>query len=217
MSLKSILSTKKLNPEQKAQLQQAGITVTDYNAIAISFVEFDSDIIVDNAIITSQNAAQAVLDKKVIIKNCFCVGEKTQALLEENGQNVEKMKQNASELAKYLIKNHKNEQFWFFCGNFRREEIPDLFKEHNMPLKEVVVYNTALNPQKIDLDFDGILFFSPSGIESFLKENTLQEQLAFCIGQTTADALKPYKNCVIASNPTVESVLDAVIKHTKKK
>jgi uroporphyrinogen-III synthase len=70
------------------------------------------------------------------------------------------------------------------------------------------VYNTLLTPQKISGTFDGIIFYSPSGVESFLKVNKMTKQTCFCIGTTTAEALEnATDNVVIANQPTVENVL----------
>ncbi|WP_338732169.1 uroporphyrinogen-III synthase [Mangrovimonas cancribranchiae] len=213
----TILSTKILNQEQKNVLTKANINVIDYNAITIDFLDFDDEIIADNAIITSKNAVKAVIDKKVVIKNCFCVGEKTKTRLEENGQNVSKTTNYGADLAKFIVKNHKNEHFWFFCNNIRRDELPNMLTKNNISFKEVEVYKTSLNKQIISEAFDAVLFFSPSGIESFTANNNLKNKTVFCIGKTTAEAAKPYtKNIHIANKPTIESVLQLAAKHLTK-
>ncbi|WP_233265997.1 uroporphyrinogen-III synthase [Formosa sp. L2A11] len=217
MPITSILSTKTLYKEYKDILTKANIQVTEYNAIAIEFVDFDSEMIVENAIITSQNAAKAVIENKLVIKNCFCVGEKTMAYLEEYGQNVSKMKLYASDLAHYIIKHHNKDTFTFFSGNLRRDILPNTLKENKIGLKEITVYNTIPAPQKIEGQFDAILFYSPSGVSSYLMENTITNETLFCIGKTTAEAIpEHFKNIVIPSSPTIENVLHAVVKHSKK-
>ncbi|MFB9051912.1 uroporphyrinogen-III synthase [Formosa undariae] len=217
MPIKSILSTKTLHKDYKAILTKANIPVTEYDAITIDYVDFDSEMIVENAIITSQNAAKAVIDNKVVIRNCFCVGEKTMAFLEEHGQNVSKMKLYAVDLANYIVKYHKNDMFTFFCGNLRQDALPDALLKSNIGLKEIIVYNTTPTPQKIEGDFDAILFYSPSGVSSYLAENSITNQVIFCIGTTTASAIQEHtKNIVIPSSPTIENLLQAVVKYSKK-
>ena len=84
--MKSILSTKKLSTIQKDQLLQEGLCVVDYDAIAITFLDFEAPEVIDNAIFTSQQAVRSFLKKSqgvLSIKNCFCVGPKTKSLLEE--------------------------------------------------------------------------------------------------------------------------------------
>ena len=57
-----------------------------------------------------------------------------------------------------------------------------------------------------------ILFFSPSGVASYLKDNTIKKETCFCIGETTAEALqKITKNVIIAKNPTIEDVIEECI------
>ena len=217
MPLQAILSTKTLNKEHKAFLNKADIQVIEYDAIAIAFVNFDTEIIVENAIITSQNAAKAVIDNKIVIKNCFCVGEKTMAFLEDNGQYVSKMKPYAQDLANHIVKYHKNDSFVFFCSNQRHDTLPDVLKQNQITLKEIIVYHTISTPQKINDTFDAVLFYSPSGIDSFTAENNLDNKTAFCIGNTTAEAAKQHtKKIVIASSPTIDHLLQTVVKHAKK-
>jgi uroporphyrinogen-III synthase len=63
---------------------------------------------------------------------------------------------------------------------------------------------------------DGILFFSPSAIASFLEKNEMKNETCFCIGTTTAKVLEnKTKNIVIASKPTLEHVIDVVIQFYK--
>ena len=67
--------------------------------------------------------------------------------------------------------------------------------------------------KKFDQNWDGILFFSPSGVASYISENKDQRNThAFCIGQTTAtSAKKHFKSVVVAHTSTIESVLEKTI------
>ena len=57
------------------------------------------------------------------------------------------------------------------------------------------------------------MFYSPSTVQSFLKENDA-EAIAFCIGETTAnEARKHFKDVRVAKVPTVESVIELVNEH----
>ena len=62
---------------------------------------------------------------------------------------------------------------------------------------------------------DGILFFSPSAVESYLKLNAIKEEMCFCIGETTAESLenKKVKKIIIAEKPSVENVIYEVIEY----
>ena len=214
--MKSILSTKKLSTIQKDQLLQEGLCLVDYDAIAITFLDFEAPEVIDNAIFTSQQAVRSFLKKSqgvLSIKNCFCVGPKTKSLLEENGLKVIEIGQNATELAQNIAKNYKNCVFYYFCGTIRREELPKVLKSEKIGLFEVKTYKTVLKTKKFDQNWDGILFFSPSGVASYISENKDQRNThAFCIGQTTAaSAKKHFKNVVVAPTNTIESVLEKTI------
>lgn len=214
--MKSVLSTKKLSLSQTELLLNAGLSLVQYDAIKIESLPFEVPSGVKNAIITSQNAVRSILNSEFKIQNCFCVGEKTKALLEENGFRVIKMAEYASELADYLVKNHQNDSFHFFCGNIRSDEIPTRLKENNIALREIEVYKTTLNPKKFERQFDAILFFSPSGVKSFVAENTLGRSLTVCIGTTTASEAKKHTEKVAIANATsVESVIAKAVKILK--
>lgn len=215
----TVLSTKKLNKKQKEFLQNVGVSLVEYNAIKIEFVPFKTPEIIKNAIFTSQNAVKAIQDSRTKIQDCFCVGEKTKSLLEKNGLKVIKMTEYASELADYLVKNHKNDSFYFFCGNIRSDEIPSKLKENNIAFEEIEVYKTTLNPKKFERQFDAVLFYSPSGVRSYCEErsNLINNEATFvCIGTTTASEAKKYfENVVIANDTTVESVIAKAVKILK--
>ncbi len=228
--MKTILSTKRLSPSQKGLLLNAGVSLVEYNAITIEFVPFEVPKIIENAIFTSQNAVNAVMSYELGVKSCFCVGEKTKSLLEEKGQKVVKNGEYASKLADFIVKNHKNEHFYFFCGNMRSDEIPSKLKENKVSFEEIEVYKTTLNPKKFERQFDAILFFSPSGVRSYYQGNPdLQgvvdegdllvglPPFAICIGNTTASEAKKYtQNVVIANATTMESVIAKAVTTLKK-
>ncbi|WP_299258910.1 uroporphyrinogen-III synthase [uncultured Aquimarina sp.] len=214
----SILSTKKLATAQKELLLNSGIGFVEYNAIEIELldIEFNRDIAC--AIFTSKNAVKAIHNSDLNIENCFCVGANTKKFLEKNGQKVVEMAQNASELGKIIAKNYKNEQFYFFCGNLRRDELPLILKENKIKMEEVMVYKTHIKSKKFDRKFDGILFFSPSGIQSYISNNIMDTSTAFCIGNTTASEAKNYTNNIIVANkPTVENVIVQAVKYFDKR
>ncbi len=209
----TVLSTKKLKENQRSLLLNAGVSLVEYEAIKIEFVPFEIPSKIENAIFTSQNAVNAVMSYELGVMNCFCVGEKTKSLLEENGHKVVKMAEYASELGGYLAKNYKNDSFHFFCGNIRSDEIPSKLRENNISFEEIEVYKTSSNPKKFEREFDAILFFSPSGVRSYCEENKINTLKAICIGNTTACEAKKYsENVVIANATNVESVIAKVVK-----
>ena len=182
---------------------------------------FDLKGINDNLIFTSQNAAQSVLQhpncSALKSKNVYCVGLKTKILLSESGFNVVAYTGYASDLAEIITLIYSNESYTFFSGNLRKETLPKALSVANVKYNEIQVYETTLTPQKIKTTVDGILFFSPSGVESYLKDNKIKNEICFCIGNTTAEALEKnkVKNIVIANQPSVEDVIEDVIEEYK--
>jgi uroporphyrinogen-III synthase len=215
-----ILSTKILLNHQKQALLEAGFSITEANFIKTENSDFDLNGINLNLIFTSQNAAQSVLlhpkCEELKTKNVFCVGIKTKALLEENGFNVDVYVDYASDLAEIITLIYSKESFTFFSGNLRKETLPKALKEAKVNFNEIQVYETTLTPQKIKTPVDGILFFSPSAIESYLKDNKIKNEICFCIGNTTAEALdKTTRNIIVADQPSVENVIEDVIEEFK--
>jgi uroporphyrinogen-III synthase len=211
-----ILSTKILLSPQKQALLDAGFSVSEANFIKTQNSDFDLHGIKDNLIFTSQNAAQSVLlhpkGLELKIKKVFCVGLKTKALLEENGFIVDVYVDYASDLAEIITLIYANESYTFFSGNLRKETLPKALKAAKVNFNEIQVYETTLTPHKIKNAVNGILFFSPSAVESYLKDNKIKKEICFCIGNTTADALdKITKNIIVADHPSVENVIEDVI------
>ena len=215
-----ILSTKTLLNNQKQALVNANFNVIEVDFIHTKSQAFKLNEINDNLIFTSQNAVQSfLLDPKsedLKTKNVFCVGLKTKILLSESGFNVIAYTGYAADLAEIITLIYANESYTFFSGNLRRETLPQALKEAKIKFNEIQVYETKLTPQKIKTPVDAILFFSPSGIESYLKENKIKNETCFCIGTTTSSALEGItKNIIIADQPTIEDVIEEVIAEYK--
>ncbi|MFI8377872.1 uroporphyrinogen-III synthase [Leeuwenhoekiella sp. NPDC079379] len=233
--MKSILSTKKITSSQKNLILGAGLSVVEYDAIQIEYVDFELPDTLENLIFTSKNAVNAFLNKmskelkessgfkslhslnakKLEVQDykCFCVGPKTEALLLENGFKVINAADNAKELGDFIVDAYKKERFIFFCGESRRAELPQIFKEYNVDFEEIEVYKTRLNTKIFRQHFDATLFFSPSGVQSFMNQNTLENTLAVCIGETTAtEAKKHTTNYTTANATTIESVIARAVK-----
>ena len=215
----NILSTKKLFQKQKQDILDANIHLIDEDFIETKIKNFELSKVNDNLIFTSQNAVQSILQhpkcNELKNKNVFSVGMKTKDLLTENGFNVIAYTGYASDLAEIISLIYSNESFTFFSGNLRRDVLPETLKENGITFNEIEVYETNITSKKITNKFDGILFFSPSAVESYLKLNTIKDEMCFCIGETTSEALenKKVKNIIIAEKPSVENVIYEVIEY----
>jgi hydroxymethylbilane synthase len=222
---KSILiySTKSLSHDQTNKLSsKIGVTSSDFITIRNNRLK---PIIVknniQNVLFTSQNAVESVLNSfsplELNFTNIYCVGRRTKRLIENKIGKVTHVEKDAKKLAKYLVKNLKDKEVTFFCGDKRREDLPTILAEKSISVNEVECYQTSLTPRKIEEKFDGILFYSPTGIESYLKDNKSNNAVAFCIGETTGNEAKKYfEKVIISKTSTVESVLKSVNEYFKE-
>ena len=215
-----ILSTKVLLSHQKQALTDVGLEVLESNFIEVATKNFELKGIKDNLIFTSQNAVRSFLShpqyeelkSELQQKKVFCVGVKSKTILTDAGFEVVAYADYAEDLAEIISLIYANASYTFFSGNLRKETLPLALEEAEIEFNEIEVYETKLNPHKITKAVDAILFFSPSGVASYLKDNTIKKELCFCIGETTAEALEiATKNIIVAPQPSIEELLADVI------
>lgn len=90
---------------------------------------------------------------------------------------------------------HKTEKYFVPMSDVHNDEIKNLFDSKNLQHTEGVMYRTVSNDFGPDeaFDYDMLIFFSPSGVQSLLKNfpNFEQGNIAIgCFGSTTAKAVK---------------------------
>jgi len=133
-----------------------------------------------NAVVTSKNA------ERIIRK----YGDKEWRLFSITNQSSAR---NASQLADIII-SEGIEDIVFFCGDKRRDELPDKLRANGINVTEVMVYHTLENPHAINSGYDGVVFFSPSAVNSFFTDNKPGDKVIFyTMGDTTASEIK--KHC----------------------
>lgn len=216
--MSTILSTKILNVSQQELLLNAGINFVHYDAIQIELLDIEISEAYDYILFTSQNAVNAYLAKYGNFQNqpakILCVGSKTERLLLDKGGYVQYTAESAAQLAQYIIEERPAHSFLYLTGNIRRDELPNSLNAARVAFNEVIAYNTQLWPKFFKREFEAVLFFSPSGVRSFVAKNQFGPQMAFCIGETTAAEVKLYTdNYIIANKPTVENVLVQAINY----
>ena len=225
----SILSTKILKPYILQQLVDNDFNIIEHDFIKIEEIknnQFSSLINshLANYIFTSKNAVRSFIkqaaDSKIKMnkKAFFCAlsGETQKALLDE-GFSATIIADNAADLAHKISTGKTFKEALFFCGDKRRDELSLILAEAGIKLTELILYKNIEQPKKIVTSFQAILFFSPSALQSFFKENILPKTTAcFCIGYTTANAIKEYKitNKIIVSNyPSQQVMIDVVLNY----
>lgn len=135
-------------------------------------------------------------------------------------------KQNIDDLMPLLLK-HKKERFLLPCSDILRKRIPDALEANNLSYTEAVLYRTVaadLSDLK-DVKYDLLVFFSPSGIESLLKNFPNFKQNGTKIaafGPTTANAVKKNNlrldiHAPLPKYPSMTMAIENYIKAEKKK
>lgn len=212
----NILSTKNLTPEQLDRFNDS-IKVSAEDFIQISPNRIPPATLkteIHNVIITSQNAVEALLTNmaadKLQFKNIYCVGRKTKRLIESRIGPVKHQEKNAKKLAEYLVEYLEGLEVTYFCSNLRMDDLPDILTQNKIKVNEVKAYETKYAPIEVEGNIEGVLFYSPSTISSYLSKNK-PDKIAYCIGGTTAkEAQKFFKEVRVAKIPTVESLVDLV-------
>ncbi|MCF2873180.1 MULTISPECIES: hydroxymethylbilane synthase [unclassified Tenacibaculum] len=219
----AIFSTKKLSEIQK-KLLPTSIAVEDSDFIKIRFNRIAPKVVkneIENVIITSKNGVEAIANSftsdELKFKNIYCVGRRTKKLIEQKIGKVTHSERNAEKLASYLINEIKGQEVTYFCSDLRLDTLPSVLAENGITVNEVEAYKTMYSPAKVDEKVNGVLFYSPSTVESYMEENAA-DKVAFCIGESTAkEARKHFEKVEVAKLPTVESVIELVNLHFVKK
>jgi uroporphyrinogen-III synthase len=225
----SILSTRPLNHSLVSAAKAAGISIDIFSFIEIEPVRSDDaqqriKLALQKSatvIFTSMNAVEAVAAEQKKAQTdwtIYCIGNTTGQLVKKyfGEHSIAGTANSASELAKLIAnKNHIDEAI-FFCGDQRRNDLPEILRTNHVDVNEVVVYHTIVTPHKIEKTFDGILFFSPSAVESFFRNNKLSDKtILFAIGDTTAIEIKKYTDnrIIIGNVPGKENLVADMIKY----
>jgi len=212
-----ILSTKILSENLKEIFDDNKFDLFEHDFIKIGSLNFELPNHDGSWIFTSQNAVNAVFSisksMDLIFNKIYCVGENTKSVLSKKGQKVVKNLKNSSKLANFISKHAKNEKFIFCRSDIKNDNFTDFFKKEKIDLKEIVVYKNQPNSIALKDKFEAIMFYSPSGINSFLKNNKLDSSYCICIGDTTASYAKNYSsNVVSCKTPSIKHVINKTIK-----
>ncbi len=172
------------------------------------------------AVFTSMNAVKAV-ENFISSKpswNIYCVGNTSKKLLQKifGEQNISGTAENANQLADLMLKNSSLKNIIFFCGDKRREDLPEKLKKNGIGVAELIVYKTVETPKKILTEYNGILFFSPSAVQSFFSKNSITNVIRlFAIGTTTAKEIKHFTAhpVIIAETPGKENLVNLAIEY----
>lgn len=94
-----------------------------------------------------------------------------------------------------LMVKHNTEKYFVPMSDVHNDEVKDLLDKNKIQHTEAVMYRTVSNdfkPEEMS-DYDVLVFFSPAGIQSLMKNfpGFEQKDIAIgCFGPTTAKAIK---------------------------
>lgn len=170
------------------------------------------------AVFTSANAVAALPQSKEVTWQVYCIGNATQKAVTEKFENatIAGTASSAAELAKVILKNTDIKELVFFCGDKRRDELPTLLRTANVSVAEIIVYKTVETPKKLENNYNGILFFSPSAVQSFFSANTVKaDTTLFAIGRTTAHTIHEACNneVIVSEQPDKQYMIDKVLSY----
>ncbi len=175
------------------------------------------------AVFTSANAISAIsgiLKSLKPIWNVYCIGSATKkAVLEYFDSSLIKGTANDGAGLAEIIKSDKVSDVVFFCGDKRLDALPDFLYKNDIMVREIVVYKTRETPEQVKKHYQGIMFFSPNGVNSFFRVNNIDPRtVLFAIGKTTAKAIrsKTTNNVIVSATPSKAHLVDTVIQHFHK-
>ena len=227
----SVLSTAPLPAALIDKAATAGIALDAIPFIIIEYVK-DNSIAQEleelatlplTAVFTSAHAVRAVVEGIHSLKpewNIYCTGNAT--MKEVQGRlptcTIKGTADDAATLAGLIIADDVQEVV-FFCGDRRLDTLPGLLYADEISVHEMVVYNTFEVPRAAMKAYDGILFFSPSGVHSFFRANTVgHATVLFAIGNTTAMAIKALSGnkVVVGGEQTKDALVGCAIEYFEK-
>jgi len=211
----SILSTRPLEDTLINDAEKAGIDIdilSFIETVPAESMEVQQEIeqaLTLSAVVafTSMNAVEAVathLNDEQPDWKIYSIGTTTSKLVKKyfGEESFAGYANSAVELAELIAEECNIDELIFFCGDQRRDELPHILRNHEIEVNEIVVYQTTEVFHKIQKEYPGILFFSPSAVRSFFKNNIVPEKtILFAIGFTTATEIKKHtKNKIIISD-----------------
>jgi uroporphyrinogen-III synthase len=228
MATFKVLSTKKIDPLLVARAKDRNIEVIQKEFITIKPLlskEKEQEIRerMNNGtrtpiVFTSQHAVdlatrylQPETDINITGLPVFCLEGATKTKAQSSHLNIVATAPNARGLANEIISAGVTEVI-FFCSNKRRDELPDILSAARVKVHEIIVYETIETPF-ISENVDGILFFSPSAVQSFFSLNQPgAHTVCFAIGETTAAAISDFttNQIIVSEDPGQETIMAKV-------
>jgi len=156
----------------------------------------------------------------------FCISESTAYYLQKyvvyRKRKIFHGKQRFADLMD-VIKKHKSDKFLVPCSDIHKQEIFSTLEDSKIKFTKAILYRTVASDLSdlANVNYDMLVFFSPSGINSLLKNFPDFKQnntKIAAFGPTTANAVKSagLRLDVHAPMPNAPSMTMAIEHHIKK-
>lgn len=225
----SILSTRPLNSSLIDEAKRLNIEIDELSFIETETIrskevqqEIETALLQSSVVVfTSMNAVEAVadvMDSQQPEWKIYSIGNSTKQLVKKyfGEQSIAGTANSAVGLAKLIVEERQDAEIIFFCGDQRRDELPETLRSHDIGVNEIVVYETVIVRHKVNKPYQGILFFSSSAVEGFFSNNKVSNSsVLFAIGNTTANSLKKYTDnkIIISEEPGKENLFRKMIEY----
>lgn len=208
-----------------------GVPAKEFRLQKVNILDFDAVIFTSrNAVDHYFRAAEEMRVKVPDDMKYFCISESTAYYLQKyivyRKRKIFFGKQTFADLIT-VLKKHKDCNFLLPCSDILRPNIPRLMDEAGFKYQAATLYRTVcsdLSDLK-DVNYDVLVFFSPSGIKSLYQnfpEFKQNETKIAVFGPTTAKAAEEAGLSIDISAPSPESpsmtkALELYIKKANKK
>lgn len=198
----------------KQFIQIEGIPAKDFRQQKINLADFTAIIFTSKTSI--DHYFRICEEMRIVVPDTmkyFCITENVAFYLQKyivyRKRKIFHGKANFEDLIDVIIK-HKEENFFVPLSDPHKSDIPDLLKNHKIRHTIGTMYRTISRDfDTKELDYDLLVFFSPSGIKS-LKENFpsfIQGEVKIAaFGPTTAEA-SPMKDSGLTSRLPIPKLL----------
>ncbi|MDR1004521.1 MAG: uroporphyrinogen-III synthase [Prevotellaceae bacterium] len=173
------------------EFRQQRIVISDYTAVI-----FTSRHAIDHFFHLCEELRVAVPETMKYFCTTEAISLYIQKYVQYRKRKVFFGKQGKIEDLMTVIGKHKNEKYLIPMADVHTDEVANLLTKAKVAVhQEAVMYRTVSNdiPKDEAFDYDMLIFFSPSGVASLLKnfpDYQQGEQQIACFGTTTAQAVR---------------------------
>ena len=184
VDFRSFIHVEGVDPQD---FRQQRVNLSNYTAVI-----FTSRMAIDHYFRIAKETRFTVPDEM----KYFCVSEAVAYYLQNyvvyRKRKIFHGKQTFQDLMQLVVK-HKSEKFLVPCSDIQRKNIPNELEKHQVDFQNAILYKTVCSDLSDleDVKYDILVFYSPSGIQSLIKNFPKFKQNGTKIaafGPTTAQA-----------------------------